>query len=88
MCAYVYLPQEWNDGLQWLSVLKYYIVLKRESRINLGLEIAKNTHYIKKFFKKKLLSIKFNTKKSVGAYVYLPQDRNSGDTKTAIIEIL
>ncbi len=48
--ACVYLPQECNYGAPKIS-LKYYIVLKRESRFNLELETAKNTHYIKKCLK-------------------------------------
>ncbi len=28
--AYVYLPQEWNMGLQRLKCFKYYYLLKRE----------------------------------------------------------
>ncbi len=54
--------------------LLYYNVLKQKSRFALGLDAAKNTHYIKKCFTKKLLSTKFRTKKSVDAYVYLCQE--------------
>ncbi len=36
-----------------------------------GLNAAKNTEYIEKCFEQKLFRIKFPTKKSVGAYVYL-----------------
>ncbi len=42
------------------------------------LDTVKSTHYTKKCFKKKLLSIKFRTKNLVGASVYLPQDGARG----------
>ncbi len=61
-------------GLQRLPYLKYYNVLKWESKFTFGLNTAKNTHYIKKSFKLKLLNIKFCTKKSVSAHVYLLQE--------------
>ncbi len=38
-------------GLQILSSMKYYTVLKWESRFTLWLDAAINTHYIKKGFK-------------------------------------
>ncbi len=38
-------------GLQRLPSLKYYNVLRRESRFSLELKAAKNKHYIKKCFK-------------------------------------
>ncbi len=51
-----------------------YNVLKQESRFTLGFDAAKYTHYIKKYFKEELLSIKFCIKKLVGACVYLAQE--------------
>ncbi len=61
-------------GPQRLSSLKYYNVQKWEHRFALGLDAAKNTHYIQKCCKLKLFSLEFHTKKSVGAYVYLPHE--------------
>ncbi len=62
------------------------MVLNRESRFTLGLNTTKNTDYFQKFFKLKLLSIKFLTKKSVGAYVYLRQEWNCGAPKVAFLK--
>ncbi len=64
-------PRSEAKGLQRLPSLKYYIVLKQESIFTIGLDASKITDYIKKSFKWKLLSFKFLTKKSVGAYAYL-----------------
>ncbi len=47
--AYVYPGVK---GLQRLPCLKYYNVLKRESRFTLGLNAAKNTDYRKKISNK------------------------------------
>ncbi len=52
-------------------VVNYYNVLKWESRFTLKLKAAINTDYIKEFFKRKLLRIKFPAKNSVDAYYYL-----------------
>ncbi len=41
-------PESGVGGLQRLSSLKYYCVLKWESRFTLGVDAAKNTHCIKK----------------------------------------
>ncbi len=38
-------------GLQILLSFKYYSVQEWESRFTLGLDAAKNTHYIQKCFK-------------------------------------
>ncbi len=38
------------------------------------MNVAKSTDYIKNCFKQKLFRIKFVTKNSVDAYLYLPQD--------------
>ncbi len=65
-------PRSGARGLERFPSLKYYNVLKRESRFNLGLNAVKNTHYIKKCFK--LFRIEFYTKKSVVANVCLPQE--------------
>ncbi len=43
-------------------------------KFTLGLEAAKNTDYIKKYFKQKLRRIKFPKKNSADAYFYLPQE--------------
>ncbi len=43
-------------------------------KITLGLDAAKITDYIEKLFKQKLFKIKFPTKNSEGAHVYLPQE--------------
>ncbi len=59
------------SGLQKLIGLKYYNVLEWESGVILGLNTAKSTRYTRKCFK--LFRIKFRAKKSMGAYVYLPQ---------------
>ncbi len=48
------------------------------NRFTLGLNAAKNTHYIKKCFKYILFKIKFTTKRSVGAHVYLPLEWSKG----------
>ncbi len=42
------LPRSGARRLQRLSSLKYYNTLKWENRFTLGLDTAKNTHYIKK----------------------------------------
>ncbi len=42
-------------GLQRLPSLKFYYVQKRKSRFSLGLDAAKNTHYMIEHFKWKLL---------------------------------
>ncbi len=44
-------PQSGAGGLERLTWLKYYIVLKLQITFNLGLNAAKNTHYIEKSFK-------------------------------------
>ncbi len=46
----VYLLQEWSEGLERLTRLKYYNVQKRQI-ITLGLNTAKNTAYMEKRFK-------------------------------------
>ncbi len=47
-----------------------------KNRFTLGLNAAENTHHLQKSFKRKLFRIKFRTKKSVSAYVYLPLEWN------------
>ncbi len=44
-------PKNGARGLQRLSSLKHYNILKREKRFTLKLDAAKNTHYIKKCYK-------------------------------------
>ncbi len=69
-------PEVEKKGLERLPYFKYYNVLKRESRFAFRLNAAKNTNYIRKCSKLKLLSIKFPTKNSVDVLVYLPQEWN------------
>ncbi len=49
----------WNNALKWVL---------------LGLNAAKSTNYIEKYFSQKLFDIKFPTKNTVGAYLYLPEE--------------
>ncbi len=51
----------WNNALEW------------ESTFTLGLNAAKSTNYIEKWFKLRLFKIKFSTKNSVETYLYLFQ---------------
>ncbi len=44
-------PQSGATGLERLMQLKYYVALKWQITINLGLDAAKNTQCIKKRFK-------------------------------------
>ncbi len=44
-------PRSEVRGLERLIWLKYYFVLKRKKVFNLGLNVAKNVHQIKKSFK-------------------------------------
>ncbi len=81
-------PRSGAWRLQRLICLKYYNVLKKESKFTLRLNAAESTDYIKKFLKQNFLSIKFFTKKSVGAYVYLGQEWSSGASKIDMFEIL
>ncbi len=43
-------------------------------KFTFGLEAAKNTNYIKNYFKQKLRRIEFTKKNSEDAYLYLPQE--------------
>ncbi len=52
--------------------LKFYYVQNWEIRFTLGLNAAKNTHFMKKNFEQKLFANEFRTKKSRSACVYLP----------------
>ncbi len=70
--THVYLPKESSYGVPKIAIYVYYYVLKQENWFTLGLNTAKNTDYIKKSFKLNLLRIKFPTKNSAGAHVYLP----------------
>ncbi len=58
-------------GIKDMSCLKYYNTLRQ---FTLGLNAAKNIDYIEKWFKRKLCKIKFLTKYSVEAYLYLPPE--------------
>ncbi len=57
---WVYLPP-WSGAwrIEKLIQLKYYVVLKRQVTINLGLSAAKNMHHIKK--KLEIKVIQFGT---------------------------
>ncbi len=71
-------------GLQRTVCLKSYNVQKWEIRFTLGLNAAKNTHYIRNKLQIKVFWSEFRTKKSVRAYyVYLPYEL--GDTKDLMI---
>ncbi len=50
--------------------------LEQRIKFNLGLNAPKTANYIEKYFKKKLFRIKFPTKNSVDAHLYLPQELN------------
>ncbi len=67
-------PKSGARGPQTLTCLKYYNILKWESKFTLGLKTAKNINYIKKCFKQKLFRIKITTKNLVGTYIYLSQE--------------
>ncbi len=57
--AYVYLSPEWSWGLKRFPSLKYNNVQKWESRLRLGLDIAKNTHRIKESLNKSCSALNF-----------------------------
>ncbi len=50
---------------------KYYYVVEWKSRFTSGLNVAESTDCIKKYFKQKLHKMKFPTKNSVSARLYL-----------------
>ncbi len=54
-------PPSGVRGLERLTCLKYYIVLKQQSTFNLELNVAENTDNLKKI-QKKLLRIQFPAK--------------------------
>ncbi len=56
-------------------------MLDWESRFTLGLNAEKNTDYIEKWFKQKLHKIKFSTKNSKEANLYLPLEWSYGASK-------
>ncbi len=41
-------PPVWGKGARKIACLKYYNVLKRENRLTVGLNVAKNDDYMKK----------------------------------------
>ncbi len=55
--------------------------LEWESMFNLWQNTAKSFNYIKKHFKQKLSKIKFSTKNSMDANIYLPQEWSYGAPK-------
>ncbi len=67
MVAYVCLPQEWSKGLQ---------ILQSVNRFILGLNVAKNTRYIKKNFNKSCSELSF-VQKSSWAHMFISP--TSGD---------
>ncbi len=73
---------------QGVSCYSFYLGLNLRGGVHFMENVAKNTDYIKKWFKQKLFRIKFTTKNSVDAYLYLPQEWSWGGTKIAIFEIL
>ncbi len=70
--AHMYIfPRNGAKELQGFICFKCYIVPKGKSRLTLGLNTAENTDYVQNFFKEKLFWIKFFTKSSMGACVFL-----------------
>ncbi len=69
-----YAPIRSCGGLRRLPSLKFYNIQKQERRLILGLNAGKNAHYVK------LKRIQFRTKKSVGAFAYLPWRGARGST--------
>ncbi len=57
-------------------------------KFTLELSAAKNIDYIEKYFKGKLQRIKFPTKNSVDACLYLPLKWSYGAPKIGVFEIL
>ncbi len=53
--ACVYLPLGGARGLERLRQLKYYVVLKLQITINLGLNAARNAHHIEKTLQIKVI---------------------------------
>ncbi len=66
--GYFYLPQKWSRGSKHLPYNGIVGSFRAEG--------FQNYHSIKKFFKQKLYEIKFPTKDSMGACLYLPQERS------------
>ncbi len=60
-------PQKWSYRAPKIATFEI------ESRITLELNPAKNTDYIRKYVKK-LFGIKFPSKNSMGAYLYLAKE--------------
>ncbi len=63
-----YIHQEWNQGAP-----NTCHVLELQNRFFLGLKASKIIDCIEKWFKQKLYKIKFPTKNSMSACLYLPQ---------------
>ncbi len=61
-------------GSKDLLVLKFYNVLQWESGLNLGMNTAKSTDYIKKCTVRNLQRNRFPTKNSVEVYFYVAQE--------------
>ncbi len=75
-------------GLQRSLCLKSYNVQKLEIRFSLGLNPAKNTHFLKKKLQIKNFWNRISHKKVRSVYVYLPNEWNSGAPKISMFEIL
>ncbi len=65
-----------TPGFILIILLKWFVCwkTKKESMFNLGLNGGKTANYIEKYFKEKLFRIKFPTKNSKDAFIYLPQE--------------
>ncbi len=72
-----------------LVLLKiHYNALEWERRFTFWLNDVKTTNYIEKSFKLKVSTIKFHTKKSVGAHIYFLQEWSYGAPKIGMSQIL
>ncbi len=59
-----------------------------DSKFILRLNVAEHTDYIEKYFKLKLHLIKFPTKNTMDAYLYLLLEWSKGSLKIYVFEIL
>ncbi len=75
------IPPSGARGIERFPSLKNNNAQKREIRLSLGLDAAKNTPYMGKCFKLKLFNIEFRTKKSVGVHAYLLPEWSLGALK-------
>ncbi len=75
-------------GLEWSPSLKYYNVLKQESRFTLELNAAKIRVISKKASNKSCWALKFRTKELVVDYICLPQEWSLAAPKIHMFKIL